>query len=137
MARPPSPDITEQLGDLVRRVVRTSDVVGRVGQADFAIVAPSTESVGAARLAQRLQDAVDQSQLNSERDGLALRVSAGYCSVSNFAQAAVEPVEVLVRATSALREARASRARAEIRAYQEPSLRRSSDPTRGIPNLHA
>src|SRR4029079_4438282 len=68
MARPPSPDITEQLGDLVRRVVRTSDVVGRVGQADFAIVAPSTESVGAARLAQRLQDAVDQSQLNSERD---------------------------------------------------------------------
>jgi two-component system, cell cycle response regulator len=136
-ARTPSSLITEQLGDLVRRVVRTSDAVGRLGRAEFAIVALGTESVGAARLAQRLQEAVDEAQLIPEPDGLVLKVSAGYYAVNDLAQAAVDPVEVLVRATSALRDARASRASAEIRAYQEPTLRRSSDPSRGSPNLYA
>lgn len=135
-ARTRSSGVSEQLGRILRGVVRGSDAVGRLGQSEFAIVSVGTESAGMATLARRIQRVVDDSRLELEHSGSVLRVSAGYCAVGDFANAAVDPSEVLVRATTALREARASRSSGEIRAYQEaPALRYSSDPARKIPDF--
>jgi len=128
--------VVEQLGTILKGVVRGSDAVGRLGQSEFAIVTVGTATEGIATLARRIQRVVDDSQLTLENaDGL-LRVSAGYYAVSDFANAAVDAAEVLVRATTALREARASRTSGEIRAYQDsPSLRLPSDPSRSMSDL--
>ena len=134
--RTPSSEVSEQLGKILRGVVRGSDAVGRLGQSEFAIVSIGTESSGIATLARRIQRVVDDSRVELEHTGTVLRVSAGYCAVGDFANAAVDPAEVLVRATTALREARASRSSGEIRAYQEtPALRFPSDPARKAPDF--
>lgn len=134
--RAPSTALVEQLGALLRRAARSSDAVGRLGQAEFAIVSTGTKSAGAARLARRLQLLVDDAHLELERVGSPLRVSAGYYAIDDFANAAVDPAEVLVRATTALREARSSRNSGEIRVYQDLSTHRlPSDPSRKAPNL--
>jgi diguanylate cyclase (GGDEF)-like protein len=125
--------LAEQLGSVLRGVVRGSDAVGRLGQSEFAIVSVGTESAGIATLARRIQRVVDDSRLELEATGSVLRVSAGYYAVTDFANAAVDPAEILVRATTALREARASRSSGEIRAYQDsPALRLPSDPSRSV-----
>lgn len=128
--------VVEQLGTILRGVVRGSDAVGRLGQSEFAIVTVGTATAGIATLARRIQRVVDDSQLTLEKPGGLLRISAGYYGVSDFANAAVDPAEVLVRATTALREARASRTSGEIRAYQDsPALRLPSDPARSMSDL--
>jgi hypothetical protein len=134
--RVPSMSLVEQLGALLRRAARSSDAVGRLGQAEFAIVSTGIKTAGAARLARRLQLLVDDAHLDLERAGSSLRVSAGYYAIDDFANAAVDPAEVLVRATTALREARSSRNSGEIRVYQDLSTHRlPSDPSRKAPNL--
>jgi len=133
--RAPSTGLVEQLGALLRRAARSSDAVGRLGQAEFAIVSAGTKTAGAAHLARRLQLLVDDAHLELERAGSPLRVSAGYYAIDDFANAAVDPAEVLVRATTALREARSSRNSGEIRVYQDLSTHRMpSDPSRKAPN---
>ena len=135
--RSQSAEIAQQLGALLRSAARSSDAVGRLGQSEFAIMTVGTESDGVARLARRIQLLVDDSRVELGRAGAVLRVSAGYYAVDDFANAAVDPSEVLVRATTALREARATRTSGEIRAYQETSvLRRASDPSRSTLNLY-
>lgn len=135
LGRGQSTRIAEELGLLVRRAVRASDAVGRLGQSEFAIVSVGTHKPGVVRLARRVQQIVDTAQVKAESPGSILRISAGYYAVDDFSAAAVDPSEVLVRATTALREARTSRMSGEIRAYRDTSPRRSSDPSRSAPNL--
>jgi diguanylate cyclase (GGDEF)-like protein len=127
--------LAEELGDIVRRAVRSSDAVGRLGQCEFAIVTVGTENAGAMRLARRMQRIVDDARVETEHTANALRVSAGYYAIDDFGQAALDPVEILVRATNALRDARAARTGGQIRAYQDAVLRRPSDPSRAATNL--
>ena len=125
-----SPRVAEQLGTLLRKAVRTSDAVGRLGPSEFAIVSVGTRQAGIERLARRMQLLVDDAQLRAEQTSAILRVSAGYCAVEDFSTSAVDPAEVLVRATTALREARTSRTSGEIRAYHDLAARPSLDPSR-------
>ena len=128
--------VVEQLGTILKGIVRGSDAVGRLGQSEFAIISVGTAAAGVATLARRIQRVVDDSHLTLENPGGLLRISAGYYAVNDFAEAAVDPAEVLVRATTALREARASRSSGEIRAYQDsPALRLPSDPSRSMSDL--
>jgi diguanylate cyclase (GGDEF)-like protein len=92
--------VAEHLGTLLGRTARISDAVGRLGQSEFAIVAPATEGRGAVRLAERVRDVVAQSRLEPPTG---VQVRAGYCAVADFASAIVDAVEMLVRAASALR----------------------------------
>src|SRR5205823_9656106 len=50
--------IAEHLGDVFRRTTRISDVIGHLGRSEFAIIAPATESNGAVRLVERIQETV-------------------------------------------------------------------------------
>ena len=134
--RTQSGSVAEQLGAILRGVVRGSDAVGRLGQAEFAIVSVGTESAGMAALARRIQRVVDDSRVDLESTSSVLRVSAGYYAVDDFANAAVDPAEVLVRATTALREVRGARVSGEIREYQEATgIRLPSDPARRAQHL--
>jgi diguanylate cyclase (GGDEF)-like protein len=114
--------IAEHLGALIGRTARMSDAIGRLGASEFAIVAPSTESAGAVRLAERVQQAVASAPLD-EPERAPLQIRAGYCAVADFAASPVDAVEMLVRAASALRQNAPGAPSLTIRAFEEGSTR--------------
>lgn len=99
--------ITEQqLQTVVAEVARTlkatgriSDAIGRLGPTEFAVIAPETDAAGAVKLAERLAQAV----------GTGPKLKVGYDSVANYREAPIEPMDMLIRATSALRMAKSDR----------------------------
>jgi len=98
---------------------RLSDVLGRLGPTEFAVLAPSTDPAGALRLAERLVKAIrDSSNAGGQR--LPVRqVRVGYEAVSNVGYAPIQPVDLLVRASAALRRGTAEGGRSWIRRYDD------------------
>lgn len=105
---------TVATGTLIERVAaacrehgRASDVFGRTGPTEFAVLAPATNDRGAARLMARLQnavaDAVDSRSGGGERE---LRLLAGVMSVADFSKSNVDAMDMLLRATDELRRMR-------------------------------
>src|SRR3989454_6798080 len=89
---------------------RLSDVVGRLSLTEFAVLAPGTDAAGARRLAEPLASSVQTSATapSAADERLApLRVRCGYEAVANVGYAPIEPVDLLVRASTALRTGRA------------------------------
>jgi len=115
--------MVEQLGAIVRRSGRASDAVGRLGPTEFAIIAPATEEPGAIRMMERIEASLSDALTN--RDGIAQRVAlrTGYCSIPDGARSAVDAVEMLLRANTALRHARDAQRGEEIRAFDDSSVR--------------
>ena len=91
------PDITRCVHAL-RAATRQSDVVGRVGRSEFAIVAPGADAAGCRRLAHR----VGARLLAAEAPRLH-RIRGGYDAVFNAGYAPFAPVDLLVRASTAMR----------------------------------
>lgn len=102
------PRVAEELGELCRRTARSSDAVGRLGRADFAIIAPATDSAGAVRLAERLRDGATITPFSDTRIAGRFVVQAGYCAYADFSQSPVDAVEMMLRAASALRHVRSA-----------------------------
>ena len=94
----------EMVGQAFQSTARSSDVIGRLGRSEFAVIAPATDAEGAMRLAERLAEAVASRQAIPGARGVRLR--AGYEGVADLHQTPVEPVDLLVRATAALRQVR-------------------------------
>ncbi len=111
------------VGTIAQRMGRISDAIGRVGPTEFAVVAPATESHGAVQLVERLREAVEASPLFADGVESLIRIRAGYCAVRDFAESAVDVDELLVRATTALRQLRAEADGSYIRAFDEAALR--------------
>lgn len=92
---------------------RVSDVVGRLSPTEFAVLAPDTDASGARRLAERLASSIQSSQSNvpppadHPENLVSLRVRCGYEAVANVGYAPIEPVDLLVRASTALRTGKA------------------------------
>ena len=80
----------------LRAATRQSDVVGRVGATEFVIVAPGADAAGCRRLARRVGKQL------LEREPLH-RIRGGYDAVFNAGYAPFSPVELLVRASTAVR----------------------------------
>ena len=95
-------DVANRIPGVLRSVVRGSDVLGRLGQNEFVILAPETEMQGLMQLANRLVAAFEAEALIS---GSPARVRVGCYAVPDFASMHIEPVEMIVRATQALRVA--------------------------------
>jgi len=102
---PPDPTPLNQTIELLRSVLRGSDVVGRIGPADFVILAANAGTAGTQRLAQRLVDAADHLPARTSAP-LALR--AGYFAVDDLRAASLDPEELVRRAAAALRKSQAS-----------------------------
>src|SRR2546421_7435286 len=103
-------------GQVLQASGRTSDCVGSLGQGEFAVLAPATAAVGAARMAQRLARALETA--GPRPAGVPpLRVHAGYDAVADPHRTPVEPTSLLQHAGTALHQARAGTSE-RIQAYR-------------------
>ena len=117
-AEPAESALVRYLAEVCRRTGRASDAIGRTGRAELAIVAPSTAADGVMRLLERLRESIHEVPLADERVQR-VRLRAGYCAAEDYAQSPVDAVEMLVRATTALRHARAAAEGDVVRAYDD------------------
>ncbi len=86
----------EKVAELLRHAGRVSDAVGRLGPTEFAVITPATDAEGLEKMVQRLAGAAGS-----------VRLRAGYDAVSDLHEAGLDPVDLLIHATSALRASKA------------------------------
>lgn len=98
--------LAEHLGGVIRQAGRASDVIGRLGRNEFAIIAPATQAPGVLRLVERLQERVESAPFGVGQSSRGVRLSAGYYAVDDYAESTVDAVEMLLRAAAALRHLR-------------------------------
>jgi diguanylate cyclase (GGDEF)-like protein len=114
--------MSDQVGAVFRQVGRVSDAIGRLGPTEFAVIAPATGAEGAVRLVNRLGGAVEATRIPVRGGERSVRVKAGYCAVPDFAESSVDAVELLLRATTALRDLRSGGEGDRIRAFEQVPL---------------
>jgi len=107
---------------------RLSDVVGRLGPTEFAVIAPATDPQGAVRLAERLVRAIRDNAASAEQHLPLRQVRVGYEAVTNVGYAPLQPVDLLVRASAALRRGTAVAGSSWIRRYDEGTTPPSTGP---------
>ncbi|MCH7876539.1 MAG: response regulator [Gemmatimonadetes bacterium] len=95
-----------RLADLLKKSGRASDVIGKIGNTEFAVFAPDTDEGGAASLAKRLAEAIERSDVAMPAR---VKLRAGYHAVGDFRESSLEPVDLLKRASSALYQTRRNR----------------------------
>lgn len=88
---------------------RASDTIGRLGPTEFVVVAPGTDSTGALGLTRRLARLMDEALPEGMPGQAVTPLRAGYYGVTDFSEAAIDPVDLLVGATMALRQAQTAR----------------------------
>ena len=115
--------MSDQLGLLFRQAGRASDAIGRLGPTEFAVIAPATGPEAALRLVRRLGGAVESSPIPIRGGERSVRVRAGYCAVADFAESSVDAVELLLRATTALRDLKREGDGERVRAFEQVPLR--------------
>lgn len=111
--------VSDQVGLLFKRAGRASDAIGRLGLSEFAVIAPATGPDAALRLVRRLSGAIEGSPVAHRSGERSIRIRAGYCAVPDFAQSPVDAIELLLRATTALRDLRREGAGERIRAFEQ------------------
>jgi diguanylate cyclase (GGDEF)-like protein len=96
---------------------RLSDVLGRLGPTEFAVLAPATDGKGAVRLAERMVSAIQQAVGAGGSRLPVLQVRVGYDAVGNVGYAPLEAVDLMVRASTALRRGTPMSGASWIRRY--------------------
>ena len=107
--------IVDRLARTLRETGRVSDAIGRLGPTEFAVIAQGTDRDGAVRLAERLQRTLEST---ADETGMRFRMAAGYDAVDNYHEAPIEPSDMLVRATMAMRLSRSDAAGNWIRPFE-------------------
>ncbi len=116
--------MSDQIGILFRQAGRASDAIGRLGQSEYGVIAPATGPDAAVRMVRRLGGAIESSPIPVRGGEKTLRLRAGYCAVADFAESSVDAVELLLRATTALRDLRREGGTGErIRAFEQVPTR--------------
>jgi diguanylate cyclase (GGDEF)-like protein len=115
--------VAERVGEIIRRSGRASDAIGRLGRSEFAVIAPATEAEGAVRLMQRLGQTIESESVTLGEIEKKLRIRAGYCAVPDFAESSVDAVEMLLRATTALRHLRSEGNGERMRAFEQVAMK--------------
>lgn len=116
------PELDTLLGQLLRQSSRVSDVVGRIGPREYAVLAPSTGALGAERLATRLGSTLEEASVVAGR----LRVRAGYCAVPDFARSPIDLQDLLGRASAALEDLQREGDSERVRSFESPSVNLSN-----------
>ncbi len=114
--------LSDQVGVVFREVGRGSDAIGRLGASEFGVIAPATGPDGALRLVNRLGGAVEATRIPVRGGERSVRLKAGYCAVEDFADASVDAAELLLRATTALRDLKRGGDDVRVRAFEQVSL---------------
>jgi len=63
--------------EIMKKSLRLSDTVGRIGGEEFAILLPETEIIDGVEIAERLRKKIDESEIEFEGKSLKLTISAG------------------------------------------------------------
>ena len=90
-------------GSVVVRSARMSDVVGALSPTEFAVLAPATDHAGAVKLAQRIGGALREVFGASGSVASPSALQVGYDAVTNLKYSPIDPVALLLRATTAVR----------------------------------
>lgn len=69
--------VLRNAADIMKKSLRLSDTVGRIGGEEFAILLPETEIEYGVEIAERLRKKIDESELDFECKSLKLTISAG------------------------------------------------------------
>ena len=101
----------------LKGAARTTDVVGRIGPTQFAVLAPEADAQGARKLASRAVLAIRWVATTRPPDQH-LEVCAGYHGVDDFSASGLCTRDLLARATSAVRAAEASGRDGAIRGFR-------------------
>jgi len=97
-------DIGSAVGKLFRKVGRVSDAIGRLGPTEFAIIAPATDDEAAMKMVERLRAAIESESHDDTSGKRLIALRAGYSVVPDFREAEIGATELLLRASTALRE---------------------------------
>lgn len=114
-------EVVKRMGEVLRATGRLSDAIGRLGQSDFAIIAPRTETAGVVRLVERFRTAVENATVSIAGAAVPMRLRAGYYAVPDFAAAPVDAVEMLLRAATALHHVRGASEAPPLRSFDDIS----------------
>jgi DNA-binding response OmpR family regulator len=85
-----------------RAHMRRSDIIGKTSDGRLALLAPDTDGRGVLGLVQRLRSAIEGAEKTRGASRTSADFRAGYCAIDDFASGAVEPSELILRATVAL-----------------------------------
>ncbi len=96
-----------QVAKVFKTVGRRSDAIGRVGSAEFGVVAIFTSGAGCVKTAERLVSHVPS-----------VGFKAGYYCIEDFHAAPVDATETILRATTALQMARSHPEEGWVRGYR-------------------
>jgi GGDEF domain-containing protein len=100
------PDVEVVFAHVVRALLETgraSDVVGRCGEREIAVVAADTGAEGAEKLVGRLRAALERVPLYRDGRTVLLDVDAGFRASEDFAQSPIGVMDMLFQASIALR----------------------------------
>jgi len=103
--------VDQKVAATIQEICRISDAVGRIRDREFIVVAPSTDDSGAAILARRILDALDESVAE-------MRVRAGVYSLKRSPREPLDLTDLLGPATAALREAQKGQNRLSFHTVQ-------------------
>jgi PleD family two-component response regulator len=109
--KPSENDVDRRVVKALQEVCRVSDAVGRVRDREFIVVAPSTDDGGAAVLARRIIDALDDAVAEAQ-------IRAGVYSVKRSSKEPLDLTDLLGPATAALRKAQAGGDRLSLQVAQ-------------------
>jgi diguanylate cyclase (GGDEF)-like protein len=115
--------LVDQVGLLFKRAGRASDAIGRLAEGEFAVIAPATGPEAALRMVRRLSSAIESTPIAVRGGERGVRLKAGYCAVPDFAESSVDAVELLLRATTALRDLKREDDGERVRAFEQVPVR--------------
>ena len=118
--------VLHRIAQALQSAGRSSDVIGRMGAGAFAIVALATNAAQARRLAQRLAGVILAPPAAEAEPAPPFRLHAGYHAVPDLHAASIDAVDLMLRATAALRKARTEPAGGWLRDFNDDSLRSPS-----------
>jgi diguanylate cyclase (GGDEF)-like protein len=104
LGHPAGDEALKSISDALRRAVRGSDLVGRYGGDEFAILAPETTGEELAELAERVLEMVRSTRFQASGETMELSVSIGAASASGAESVTAE--ELLSAADKSLYEAK-------------------------------
>lgn len=113
------PRSLDRLSKLLKESCRASDALGRLGQHEFVILAPNTDPKQALDLARRLTVVAERCLESTAPHPIQVR--AGLFAVPDFHAASIQPVDLLVRATIALRRSQSAQSAEPIQSFEASS----------------
>jgi diguanylate cyclase (GGDEF)-like protein len=105
--------VVRRCGELLRKRGRTSDAIGRLGTTQFGVIAPASDTGGAAALADRLAHEVEDAYKTVGAALPPIDVRVAYELVPNLRYAPIDPLQLLGRASAATAQAGPRRLQSE------------------------